>query len=88
MEEVLVGEIFSISDEEGKEHDVEVLASVQLDGIQYVAVAFVEDLNEDIEEEIDIFFFKIGEEGDFETIDSDEEFEKVSKHFDELLDEE
>lgn len=87
MEEVLVGEVFTVTDEEDNEYDVEVLATTQLNGTQYVAVAFVEDLEEDTEEEIDIFFFKVDKDGEFETIDDDDEFDKVSKKFDELLDE-
>lgn len=87
MEEVLVGEVFTVAADDGEEYDVEVLATTKLDGAQYVAVAFVDDLDEDTEEPIDIFFFKVGEE-DFETIDDDDEYEKVSQKFDEILNEE
>lgn len=87
MEEVLVGEIFTVAADDGEEYDVEVLATTQLDGTQYVAVAFVDDLDEDTEEPIDVFFFKVGEE-DFETIDDDDEYEKVSQKFDKILNEE
>ncbi|RKJ62195.1 DUF1292 domain-containing protein [Ureibacillus massiliensis] len=88
MEEIKVGEIFTIGDEENEEHEVEVLASINIEGTQYVAVGFVEDLREETEEDIDVFFLKVDEEGDFEAIESDEEFDKVSAAFDEVLDDE
>ena len=43
-----------------EEHEVEVMATVTLDGTEYVAVSFIEDLNEESEEDIDVFFFKDG----------------------------
>nr|WP_106783256.1 DUF1292 domain-containing protein [Lysinibacillus timonensis] len=86
MEEIKVGEIFTIGDEEQEEHEVEVLAAINLEGTQYVAVGFVEDLQEDTEEDIDVFFLRVDKDGDFESIESDEEFDKVSAAFDEILD--
>lgn len=88
MEKVEVGEIFSIEDHEGIEQDVEVLGAIELDGTEYVAVGFVEDIqNEDTEEDIDIFFLKVDEEGELAAIETDEEFEKVSLAFDEMFEE-
>ncbi|MCU9594413.1 DUF1292 domain-containing protein [Caldibacillus thermolactis] len=86
MEKIEVGEIFSISDDVNEEHDVEVIATLELEGTQYVAVSFVEDLEDETNEEIDLFFLKIDEEGDIAPIGSDDEFDKVSKAFDEILD--
>ncbi len=88
MENVKVGEVFSISDESGEEQDVEVLGVVTIEGTDYAAVSFLADLEEETEDDIDIFFLKIDEEGDFSAIESDEEFEKVSAAFDEIFDEE
>ncbi|MHC0035547.1 DUF1292 domain-containing protein [Pseudoneobacillus sp. C159] len=88
MEKIEVGEIFTISDENDDEQEVEVLATINLNGIDYVAVSFVEDLKEETEEDIDIFFLKVDEEGDFAAIESDEEFDKVAAAFDELLEDE
>ncbi|SOC11542.1 uncharacterized protein DUF1292 [Ureibacillus xyleni] len=88
MEKVQVGEIFTITDENNEELEVEVLAGINIDGIEYVAVSFVEDLQEETEEDIDVFFLKLDEDGDFSAIDSDEEFEKVSSAFDEIMEEE
>lgn len=88
MEKIEVGEVFTIEDETGEENEVEVLAVVTIENADYVAVSFSEDLKEETEDDIDIFFLKVDEEGDFSAIDNDEEFEKVSAAFDELMDEE
>ncbi|MDF0725516.1 DUF1292 domain-containing protein [Cytobacillus sp. S13-E01] len=85
MEKIEVGEIFTITDEENEDQEVEVLGVLELEGTEYVAVSFVEDLREESEVDIDIFFLKIDEEGDISAIESDEEFEKVSSAFDEIL---
>ncbi|RUL50763.1 MULTISPECIES: DUF1292 domain-containing protein [Lysinibacillus] len=88
MEKIEVGEVFTITDENDEELEVEVLAGINIEGIEYVAVSFVEDLQEETEEDIDIFFLKLDEDGDFSAIDSDEEFDKVSAAFDEIMEEE
>lgn len=85
MDKIEVGEIFTISDEEGQEQEVEVVAAVTVEGTDYVAVAFAEDVKEDTEEDIDIFFLKVDNDGDLEAIESDEEFDKVSAMFDDML---
>jgi uncharacterized protein YrzB (UPF0473 family) len=48
----------------------------------------VEDIKEETEDDIDIFFLRVDEDGDLTAIDSDEEFDKVSAAFDEIMDEE
>jgi uncharacterized protein YrzB (UPF0473 family) len=83
-----VGEVFIISDETDQEQEVEVLASINIEGTNYVAVGFVEDIKEETEDDIDIFFLKVDEDGDLTAIESDEEFDKVSAAFDEIMDEE
>ncbi|MEL3960043.1 DUF1292 domain-containing protein [Lysinibacillus endophyticus] len=88
MEKIQVGEIFTITDENDEELEVEVLAGINIEGTDYVAVGFVEDLQEETEEDIDVFFLKLDDDGDFSAIDSDEEFEKVSNAFDEIMEEE
>ncbi|MDL4842972.1 DUF1292 domain-containing protein [Aquibacillus rhizosphaerae] len=87
MDEIKVGEVFTIVDETEQEQTVEVLAKVTLQGTDYVAVSFLDDLQEESEEDIDIFFLKVDNEGDLEAIENDEEFEKVSKAYDALLEE-
>ena len=87
MANIEVGEVFTISDETDQEQEVEVLASINIEGTNYVAVGFVEDIKEETEEDIDIFFLKVDEDGDLTAIESDEEFDKVSAAFDEIMDE-
>lgn len=88
MDNIEIGEIFTISDESNEEQEVEVLAKITLEGTDYIAVSFLEDLQGESEDDIDIFFLKIDEDGELAAIESDEEFEKVSAAFDEILDKE
>lgn len=88
MEKLEVGEIFTITDENEQDQEVEVLGTVDIEGTEYAAVGFVEDLQQGAEEDIDVFFLKIDHEGDLAFIESDEEFEKVSNAFDEMMGEE
>ncbi|WHY75340.1 DUF1292 domain-containing protein [Neobacillus sp. WH10] len=87
MSKIEVGEIFTISDESDDEQEVEVLGVVTIEGTDYVAVGFAEDVRQETDDDIDIFFLKVDEDGDFSAIESDEEFEKVSAAFDEMMDE-
>ena len=87
MANIEVGEVFTISDETDQEQEVEVLASINIEGTNYVAVGFVEDIKEETEDDIDIFFLKVDGDGDLTAIESDEEFDKVSAAFDEIMDE-
>ncbi|MEH7254548.1 DUF1292 domain-containing protein, partial [Neobacillus niacini] len=69
MANIEVGEVFTISDETEQEQEVEVLASINIEGTNYVAVGFVEDIQEETEDDIDIFFLKVDEEGDLTAIE-------------------
>ena len=88
MDKIEVGEIFSITDENNEEHEVEVLAAITIENTDYVAVGFVDDIRDETDEDIDVFFMKLDQDGDLAPIESDEEFEKVSSVFDDILDEE
>ncbi|MGG4489113.1 DUF1292 domain-containing protein [Metabacillus idriensis] len=88
MDKIEVGEIFTISDENDQEQEVEVLGVLTVEGTEYVAVGFVEEIQQDTDEDIDIYFLRVDEEGDFTAIESDDEFDKVSAAFDEMMDEE
>ncbi|MES9770731.1 DUF1292 domain-containing protein, partial [Priestia megaterium] len=48
------------------------------------AVAFVEEVLIETEEEIDVFFLKIEDDGEWSSIEDDDEFEKVSAVFEEM----
>ncbi|KKB34330.1 DUF1292 domain-containing protein [Bacillus thermotolerans] len=84
-ENIEVGEIFTIVDENDEEQEVEVLSVINLEGTEYAAVGFVEDIQEGTEEDLDVFFLKVDEDGDFSAVESDEEFDKVSAAFDEIM---
>lgn len=88
MDKIEVGEIFTISDERDQEQEVEVLAMITIDNTDYIAVSFVEDLQQESEEDIDVFYLKIDQDGELSAIETDEEFEKVSSAFDEIIEEE
>ena len=83
MENIEAGDIFT----NDQEQEVEVLAVVNMEGKEYVAVGFVEDIQDEDEEEIDIFFLKVDQNGDFTAIESDGEFDRVSSAFDEMMEE-
>ncbi|WP_079509043.1 DUF1292 domain-containing protein [Mesobacillus jeotgali] len=88
MEKLEVGEVFTISDENDVEQEVEVIGALTIEGTDYAAVSFVEDLQTETDDDIDIFFLKMDEDGDLAAIESDDEFEKVSSAFDEMMNEE
>lgn len=81
METVNTGEIFTIVDENEQEQDVEVLGKLTVDGKDYVAVAFVEELLIESDEDIDVFFFHIESNGEWVSIEDDDEFERISTLF-------
>ena len=83
MERIETGEIFTILDENDQEQDIEVLGKMTIEGHDYIAVAFVEEVLIETEEEIDVFFLKIEDDGEWSSID-DDEFEKVSAVFEEM----
>ncbi|WP_409298915.1 DUF1292 domain-containing protein [Peribacillus sp. SCS-26] len=85
MEKIEAGEKFIIETSDGEDQEVEVLGTLAIDGADYAAVSFSEDIQREGEEEIDVFFLKVDDEGDFSAIESDEEFEKVSAAFEEVM---
>lgn len=85
MENVKVGEIFTLIGEDDQEQDIEVLATLTLEGNDYAAVAFADDVREQSQEDMDIFFLKVDSEGDLTGIDDDDEFTKVSTAFSENM---
>ncbi|CJB91501.1 Protein of uncharacterised function (DUF1292) [Streptococcus pneumoniae] len=60
---------------------------IKQDRLWIIAVAFVEDIQTETEEDIDIFFLKVEEDNEFSYIENDEEFDKVSTAFEKILDE-
>ncbi|RFU66494.1 DUF1292 domain-containing protein [Bacillus sp. V59.32b] len=87
MDRIEAGEIFTISDDDEQEHEVEVMGTIVIEDTEYAAVSFVEDIQEE-SDDIDVFFLKIDSDGDISAIESDEEFEKVSAAFEEIMEDE
>ena len=85
MEEVQVGERFTILDEEGLENELGGFGYNGVEGTTYVAVSFVADLKTQDLDEIDLFFLKLDDEGDFVPIEDDEEFAKISNAFEQQM---
>ena len=88
MEKIEVGDIFTLGDENDQDQEVEVLGSIELEGTQYIAVGLVEEITKESDEDIDVFFLKVEEDGELSMIEEDEEFEKVTDAFDAMMDEE
>ncbi|MEM5687748.1 DUF1292 domain-containing protein [Bacillus cereus] len=87
MSDIEVGEVFTLSDENNEEQEVEVLGAMDVEGAEYIAVAFVEDIQTEKPRKTLIYSFKSEEDSEFSYIENDEEFEKVSAAFEKILDE-
>ncbi|PEJ57459.1 MULTISPECIES: DUF1292 domain-containing protein [unclassified Bacillus (in: firmicutes)] len=85
MEKVEVGQILTLSYEEGDEQDYEVLGSITIEESEYIAVGLLDDVEQESEEAMDVYFLRVAEDGEFYDIETEEEFEKVSAAFDEVL---
>ncbi len=84
-DEIFNEEVFTLTDEEGNEKQFELLGSQELDGNTYLALAPVED-NEN--EEYVILKVEVEEESGEEilvTIDDDDEFDRVADFFNDEL---
>ncbi|HEU4963751.1 MAG TPA: DUF1292 domain-containing protein [Bacilli bacterium] len=88
QEKLEVGEVFALVDENEEEQDVEVLGKMELGEHTYIAVSLVQDLEETGEEDdVDVFFLRVEADGEMAAIESDEEFEQVTKAFEEAMSE-
>lgn len=72
-------EIFTLTDEDGNESDFELIGSLEVDGVDYVALIPVEGTDD----EYVILKLAEDENGDemLVTIDDDDEFDKVADAF-------
>lgn len=75
-----VGNIFTVLDESDQEQEMEVLGLLTVENKDYAAVGFVEDIQSESVEDIDVFFFRVENE-ELSFIEVEEEFEKVSAAF-------
>ena len=76
-----VGEIFMVLDDNDQEQQMEILGLLTVEDNDYAAVGFVEDIQQESDEDIDVFFFRVEDESELSFIEVDEEFEKVSAAF-------
>ena len=81
------GEVITMVDDEGVEQEVEVMGSLELENQRFIAVAYLDELDnsEKEEEDLDIFFLQVNENDELSMIENDEEFEKVSAAFEAAL---
>ena len=78
-------EIFTLTDEEGNEHEFELMDVMELDGTTYYAlVPYTEDPEAALTEDTELVILKGGEEDGVDfltTIDNDEEYDRVGNIF-------
>ena len=83
-------DIITLTDEDGKEIDFEVIGDAEIDGVTYFAMtpAGAEANNEGIIEYV-LLKLEKDEEGEevYVTVDDEDEFDKVANFFDDLFDE-
>ena len=78
-------EIFTLTDEEGNEHEFELMDVMELDGTTYYAlVPYNEEPEAALAEDTELVILKGGEEDGVDfltTIDNDEEYDRVGNIF-------
>ena len=87
MEEMNINpEIFTLTDEEGNEHEFELMDVMEVEGTTYYAlVPYSEDPEAALEEDTELVILKGGEDEDrvdyLTTIDNDEEYDRIGQIF-------
>ena len=88
-------DIISLMDEEGNQSEYKIVACAELDGGEYMALEpIIEDPEEELMDAAELVFLKVSEETDedgeafLDTIQDDEEFERVAEVFRDKLSEE
>lgn len=85
MDENFTPEIFTLTDEEGVEHEFELMDIMEDNGtVYYALIPHTEDPNAVIEDDTELVVLKVGEENGEEflaTIDNDEEYERIGQIF-------
>ena len=83
MEKVEVGNIFVLTDENGEDQEIEVLGTLTIDEVEYAAVGFAEETQDDSKDDIDVFFLRVEDGEELSVIETDEEFDRISAAFSE-----
>ena len=73
---------YTLTDEDGKEYEFELLGTCEMDGKTYYAMA---PLGEESEEYVILRAEEDGDEVNLMTIEDDDEFDKVAEFFDDEL---
>jgi uncharacterized protein YrzB (UPF0473 family) len=81
-----VGQIFTVLDENDQEQEMKVVGFLNEEEMDYAAVIFVADIQEETTEDISIFFFRVEADNSLSMIESEEEFEKVTVAYNNLSD--
>ncbi len=81
MEKVEVANIFALLDENGDEQEIEVLGTLTIDEVEYAAVGFAEETQDESKEDIDVFFLRVEDGDELSVIEIDEEFDRISAAF-------
>ena len=86
MAEEYKPEIFTLTDEEGTEHEFELMDIMEVDGtVYYALVPYTEDPEAKIEEDTELVVLKAGTDENGEdflsTIDNDEEYDRIGQMF-------
>ncbi len=88
-------DIISLMDEEGNQSEYKIVACAELDGVEYMALEpIIEDPEEELMDAAELVFLKVSEETDedgeafLDTIQDDDEFERVAEVFRDKLSEE
>lgn len=80
-------EIYTLQDEEGNEHDFELIGTCERNGTNYYAMIAVEDSNDSNEFCEYVILKGVEEDGEesLVTIDDDDEFDDIADYFDDLF---
>ncbi|WP_391117675.1 DUF1292 domain-containing protein [Psychrobacillus sp. L3] len=83
-EKLEVGKIFTVLGENDQEQEMKVVGFLKVEEMDYAAVIFVEDTQEETMEDISIFFLRVEDGNALSMIESEEEFEKVTVAYSKL----
>ncbi|MBO5897699.1 MAG: DUF1292 domain-containing protein [Clostridia bacterium] len=82
-------EKYMLTDEDGNEHEFELIGSGEVDGVMYYAMIPAEDAEKTDNDYLEYVILKseVDENGDESlfTIDDDEEFDRIADYFDDMF---
>lgn len=82
-------ERFTLTDEDGKEMDFELIGSGEVDGVMYYAMIPAEEADDENRDSYEYVILRsvVDEDGEesLESIDDDEEFDRIADYFDDMF---